>query len=195
MFVSDLKVAVVCSSNMNRSMEAHAFLQKKGYDVKSFGTGDKVKLPGPSPSQPNVYDFGTTYDDIYMDLSNKDSSLYTQNGILHMLDRNRRIKKQPDRIQDTDHKFDVILTAEERVYDQVLEYWGEREDSEDCTSVHLINIDIQDNHEEATIGAFLFHQLVQTFAESPDLDNEMDELLQEFEARCSRSILHSVLFY
>ena len=89
----------------------------------------------------------------------------------------------------------MILTAEERVYDQVLEHWGEREDSEDCTSVHLINIDIQDNHEEATIGAFLFHQLVQTFAESPDLDNEMDELLQEFEARCSRSILHSVLFY
>lgn len=29
----------------------------------------------------------------------------------------------------------------------------------DTASVHVINIDIQDNHEEATIGAFLFCEL------------------------------------
>jgi protein-tyrosine-phosphatase len=40
-------VAVVCSSNMNRSMEAHAFLAKKGYNVDSYGTGDKVSRINP----------------------------------------------------------------------------------------------------------------------------------------------------
>lgn len=100
-------------------MEAHAFLQKKGYDVDSYGTGDKVKLPGPSADKPNVYDFGTSYEEILADLTKKDKTLYTQNGILHMLDRNRRIKKQPERLQEAKKKYDIIITAEERVYDQV----------------------------------------------------------------------------
>ena len=39
-----LRFAVVCSSNMNRSMEAHSFLQKKGYDIKSYGTGQMIKV-------------------------------------------------------------------------------------------------------------------------------------------------------
>jgi len=189
-----LRLAVVCSSNMNRSMEAHARLHKKGYNVLSFGTGDKIKLPGPSVNQPNVYEFGTSYEEIYQDLAKKDKVMYKQNGILHMLDRNRIIKPRPDRLQDTENQFDVIMTAEERVYDQVLEHFEQR-DSKDDQLVHVINMDIQDNQEEATIGAFLFHELVQMFTESLDLDNEIDELLQEFEMKCKRPILHSVLFY
>lgn len=38
-----------------------------------------------------------------------------------MLDRNRRIKSKPERFQKTKDKFDIIVTCEERVYDQVID--------------------------------------------------------------------------
>jgi len=193
-YESSLRVAVVCSSNMNRSMEAHSVLQKKGFNVDSFGTGDKVKLPGPSADRPNVYDFGTTYDEIYKDLVEKDKTLYTQNGILHMLERNRRVKEMPQRLQEAPERYDLILTAEERVYDQALE-WFDSNGNVHGQPSHVVNMDIQDNHEEATIGAFLFCELVQMLADSSDLDDEIDELLQAFEAKCGRPILHTVVFY
>ncbi|XP_078095047.1 RNA polymerase II subunit A C-terminal domain phosphatase SSU72 [Mustelus asterias] len=155
-----LRVAVVCSSNQNRSMEAHSILSKKGFNVRSFGTGTHVKLPGPAPDKPNIYDFKTTYDQMYSDLIRKDKELYTQNGILHMLDRNKRIKSRPERFQTCKDQFDLIVTCEERVYDQVLEDLNSRE-QETFQSVHVINVDIQDNHEEATIGAFLICELCQ----------------------------------
>jgi RNA polymerase II subunit A C-terminal domain phosphatase SSU72 len=50
-------------------------LSKKGYCVKSYGTGDKVKLPGPAADRPNVYEFGVSYDEIYNDLMHKDKAL------------------------------------------------------------------------------------------------------------------------
>ena len=46
---------------------------------------------------------------------------YTQNGILNMLDRNRRLKQRPERFQECQETFDLIITVEERVYDQVVE--------------------------------------------------------------------------
>lgn len=191
---SYLKVAVVCSSNMNRSMEAHAFLAKKGFNVDSYGTGDKVKLPGPAADKPNVYEFGTTYEEILADLTRKDKTLYTQNGILHMLDRNKRIKSRPQRLQVAEKRYDIIFTAEERVYDQTLEFF-QNEGSVSNQPVHVINIDIQDNHEEATIGAFLMCELLQMLSDADDLDNDIDELLQDFESKCNRQILHTVVFY
>ncbi|XP_046670555.1 RNA polymerase II subunit A C-terminal domain phosphatase SSU72 [Homalodisca vitripennis] len=191
---SNLSIAVVCSSNMNRSMEAHAFLSKKGFQVRSFGTGDKVKLPGTAPDRPNVYDFSCSYEEIYQDLHNKDKSFYTQNGLLHMLDRNKRIKVRPERFQQCKDRFDIIVTCEERVYDQVVEYITNKMPTENA-SVHVINIDIQDNHEEATIGAFLICEMVTHMAKSDDLDNDIDEMLQRYENKCQRQLLHCVLFY
>ena len=116
-----LRFAVVCSSNQNRSMEAHNFMSKRGLIVRSFGSGQQVKLPGTSLERPNTYTFDTTYEFMYKDLYNKDANLYTQNGVLHMLDRNRRIKEKPERFQDCRERFDIIFTVEERIFDQVME--------------------------------------------------------------------------
>jgi len=146
-----LRFAVVCSSNMNRSMEAHNFLQKKGYDIKSYGTGNMIKIPGESERKPNTYPFGTTYDHIFADLTAKDKELYTKNGMLHIMERNRRIKAGPERFQECTEEFDIILTVEEKVYDQTLEHFSERE-AENETPVHVINMNVVDNPEDATIG-------------------------------------------
>lgn len=83
---------------------------------------------------------------------------YTQNGLLHTLDRNRRIKTHPERFQESDDKFDILITCEERVYDQVLEFVETRAPV-DNSIAHVINVDIQDNLEEATIGAFLISDM------------------------------------
>lgn len=52
------------------------FNSKKGFNVRSFGSGSHCKLPGPAPNQPNVYDFATTYEEMYQDLMHKDPNLY-----------------------------------------------------------------------------------------------------------------------
>ncbi|XP_054572701.1 RNA polymerase II subunit A C-terminal domain phosphatase SSU72-like, partial [Eptesicus fuscus] len=189
-----LRLAVVCSSNQNRSMEAHYFLRKRGFSVRSFGTGSHVRLPGPAPNKPNVYDFQTTYDQMYQDLVQKDKDLYTQNGVLSMLERNKRIKPKPERFQNCQDVFDLILTCEKRVYNQVVTELNSREQVT-CQPVHVINVDIQDDENEAILGAFLLCELCQCILLVDDMENDLDELLQEFEEKCGRPFLHTVCFY
>ena len=87
----------------------------------------------------SVDPFGTTYDFIFDDLKTKDEELYTKNGMLHIMERNRRIKAGPERFQECGKQYDIILTVEEKVYDQVLEWFSAQEpDSE--TPVHVVNM-------------------------------------------------------
>ncbi|KAL9115679.1 MAG: hypothetical protein Q9227_000047 [Pyrenula ochraceoflavens] len=170
-----LKFCTVCASNNNRSMEAHSRLATapSPYPVISFGTGSLVRLPGPSISQPNVYNFNTTsYNTMYEDLFNQDQRLYKHNGVLNMLDRNRNLKWGPERFQDwvvglprLDHHIkgdkgsegteggvvDIIITCEERCWDAVVDNLLDR-GSPLNRPVHVFNIDIRDNNEEALVG-------------------------------------------
>ncbi|KAI0396439.1 RNA polymerase II subunit A C-terminal domain phosphatase SSU72 [Xylariaceae sp. FL0594] len=166
-----LKFCTVCASNQNRSMEAHLRLSEANYPVISFGTGSLVRLPGPSITQPNVYPFNkVSYDTIYKELDGKDHRLYTANGLLNMLGRNRQVKWGPERwqdwqigvprteqVKDRGHAgteggvVDVVFTCEERCWDAVIDDLLNR-GAPLNRPVHVINIDIKDNHEEASIG-------------------------------------------
>lgn len=71
--------------------------------------------------------------------------------ILHRVDRNKRTKSRPERCPNRRDLFDLILTHEKSLYDQVVEDQnsGERET---CQAVRVINGSTWANAEDA-IGA------------------------------------------
>jgi len=154
-------------------MEAHKQLAAAHYPVLSFGTGSLVRLPGPSAERPNIYNFNTTsYNDMYTELLTKDPRLYRANGLLTMLDRNRNVKWGPERWQDwrigvprlnenqrqnrgsegTEAGIvDIVITCEERCWDSVVDDLLSR-GAPMNRPVHVFNVDIKDNAEEAAVG-------------------------------------------
>lgn len=166
-------------------MEAHLRLSLASYPVISFGTGSLVRLPGPSITQPNVYPFNSTsYDSMHNDLSTKDPRLYRANGVLNMVERNRSVKWGPERWQDwavgkprLEHSedrgskgaeggvVDVVITCEERCWDAVVDNLLEREGRMN-RPVHVINVDIKDNHEEALVGGRAIVELADSLNEA-----------------------------
>lgn len=113
-----------------------------------------------------------------------------------MLDRNRRIKNSPERFQQCTEQFDVIITCEERVYDQVIDFLESRSNQQNVP-VHIINVEIPDNHEEAVAGAFIIADLVSMLSQASDLDNEIDDIMNLIESHqdSSHSFMHSIAFY
>ncbi|CAF2182292.1 hypothetical protein BRARA_G02299 [Brassica rapa] len=190
------RYAMVCSSNQNRSMEAHFLLKRQGLDVASYGTGSHVKLPGPSAREPNVYDFGTPYKQMFDELRRKDPELYKRNGILQMLKRNLNVKLAPQRWQDNaaDGVFDVVMTFEEKVFDSVLEDLNNREQSL-MKTILVMNLEVKDNHEEAAIGGRLALELCQEIEGNETWEDTIDDIVAGFEKQQRRKLVYSISFY
>jgi RNA polymerase II subunit A C-terminal domain phosphatase SSU72 len=72
-------------------MQAHLTLAQAGLNVISSGTGSAVRLPGPAIDKPNIYSFGTPYEDIYQDLISKDKNLSVYSFASSTADPDRRL--------------------------------------------------------------------------------------------------------
>ena len=154
---STLSFGVVCSSNINRSMEAHVVLGNAGLTVESYGTGTTVRLPGRSALEPRIFKFGTPYADMYASLSDTpdDEAYFANNGVLNLCRRGASVKPAPQRWQDTPTAFitlhDIVIAFEERIFDAVVEDLQMREPTEDLAPIHVICLDTKDNPQEAKI--------------------------------------------
>jgi len=176
-------------------MESHKQLADAGYDVHSFGTGSAVRLPGPSIDKPNVYSFGTPYEKIYQDLLNQNArKSYEQNGVLHMLERNKSVKTAPEKWQENAYagKFDLVITCEERCFDSVVEdlmlrMYNSNSQLDLKSIVHVINVEIKDDNENAIIGGKGILKLVNMIHEykrkqeevKGDIEDELDVILED----------------
>ena len=191
---STLRVAVVCMSNMNRSMEAHSILKKKGFNVRSFGVGSHVTLPGLAPNLPVVYDFSTTYEQMCKDLLCKNRMHHKSNGVLQILGRNERIKSGPEIFQECRDPFDAIFTCTERVYKVVVKDLCARE-QKTWQPVYVINVEIEDTLEAATLGALIICELCQGLQQEDDMQSSLPKLFQAVKKKTGKSFLHTICFY
>ena len=187
--------ATVCSSNMNRSMEAHKVALHAGLDVKSYGAGSRVKLPGASRDNPNVFEFGrVTYQEIYDKLMAEDPKLYTRNGLKDMLERNVAIKPAPQRWQDSEVDVDVVVCFEERVFDNVVADLKSRSGGSG-EPLLVINLDVVDSHDEALVAAPHALKLCEMIDASEDWECECDEIMDKFAEEAGRRPIYTVCFY
>ncbi|KAG0143810.1 hypothetical protein CROQUDRAFT_677123 [Cronartium quercuum f. sp. fusiforme G11] len=147
-------------------MEGHNVLTQQAFHITYSSTG----------SMPNVYAFGTLYDDMYQDL--KDKYEYMANGTLPMLDFNQQLKHAPVQWQAGAFcQAEIISTCEEQcfyaIFDDLFNQGGELQ-----KPVQLINVVIKDDHEEAILAGKALLEHCGHIKEWTDIDGELEGIFE-----------------
>lgn len=169
-----LQICTVCSSNMNRSMEAHKVLSQAGYKVESFGTGTAVKIPGLTKDQPNIFPFGTPYNEMLTVLEEQEKNIpeeernFSKQGLFDMLTRNMKLKKAPEnwQVQDTLKllKNEIVISCDEKCYELLLEDCFKRGRKYEKPLL-VINLDVEDYHTNSIDAGKSIMRLMEMFEE------------------------------
>lgn len=111
-----------------------------------------------------------------------------------MLERNVKIKKSPERWFDHTTHHNIVLCFEDRVFDSVIEDFQARDTFTHDKSVHVINLNVKDNAEEAQRGAEQILKLCKDLGKSDDWENDINSIISKWEQEVQRKLLH-VVFY
>lgn len=174
-------VCTVCSSNMNRSMEAQRVLTEAGYNVSSYGTGNSVKIPGLTKETPNSFQFGTPYTEILSTLKTQESTVpeekrnYAKQGLYDMLERNIKLKTCPEnwQVQTTSKLLenDVVVCCDEKCYEILLDDCARR-GIKKGKSIIIINIDVEDFHAKSLEAGQAIRRLLNLLEEAKEKSTE-----------------------
>mmetsp|Transcript_4784 Transcript_4784/g.5924 ORF Transcript_4784/g.5924 Transcript_4784/m.5924 type:complete len:210 (-) Transcript_4784:203-832(-) len=175
-----MALALVCNSNVNRSLEGHRILKEKGFGrVWSYGVGSKVRLPG--IRGPSVYMFGTPFEAMQRDLENKNYNWYKDRGILDMLDRDAKVKKAPRRWQDEKKRnYDLILAYDIRAYNILIEEFESSRGQLGCHPVHIIGWYVEDRYYEAREAAETLYKFICKLHSFEDWQTKIASLVDSF---------------
>lgn len=136
-----------------------------------------------------------------------------------MLDRNRRIKSAPERFQERRNVADIVITCEERCFETVCEDLLSR-NGELNRPVHVINVEIRDDHQSALAAGKAILELAKAvscsvlsslpvvklalnffsirFAQieaTTSIDDDMSSIIESHQQRFPHALLHTIHYY
>ncbi|KAG9393806.1 RNA polymerase II subunit A [Carpediemonas membranifera] len=167
------RTALVCASNVNRSIEAHRFFLEQGYPAEligSYGAADAIRLPSPTgfPLTAQFSPSGlarspgskTTYQRLIDECMRRGADFYTREGIIAMLERDMTVKDCPESFQQTFRGRHValpslVITFDRIVYSELAQFIAMELQRGDVDELLLVNIATVDSIAGASLGAIV----------------------------------------
>eukprot|EP00611_Tribonema_gayanum_P023516 TRINITY_DN4964_c0_g1_i1.p1 TRINITY_DN4964_c0_g1~~TRINITY_DN4964_c0_g1_i1.p1 ORF type:complete len:313 (-),score=73.28 TRINITY_DN4964_c0_g1_i1:130-1068(-) len=192
---SKYKYAMLCSSNVNRSVLAQIVLEREGVAVASYGVNHSVAMPGKSRASPTVFPFGTPYLEMHDKLLATDKDLHARAALLKLLSRDACTKRHPERWQDLGSadaaKFDIIICFNDKIFDLCIEDFQNRPPFE-FKPIHIVSLPVMDTPQHAEQAMVDVLKLVKMLDACDDVESQGADVVEAFQATTKRPILHQV---